>query len=213
MTRRSFLSKTKARAGYAALLVVSLVFLSSVGGTTVASGVIAPINGLASIPICAAPRTDKIVIAATSNAAGSRSVIYGSRDVVEFSIPDGGKSTAGSTHEIAFAPDGSTWVTQQAQARLVHMNSSGDMTFHDLPTGSGPHGIGFDPTGRLWITLEFANEIVRIGLDGEIVERYRIPLAGAGPHGLAVAPDGRVWWTGKQGGVVGFFIQRLVFFG
>lgn len=119
--------------------------------------------------------------------------------VVEFDIPD----KAGSTHEITVSPDGHMWVTQQKQDRLMRITLAGEMTFHDLPNGSGPHGIGFDAMGRLWITLEFANEIAQIGPNGGIVSRHPIPTINAGPHGLAVAKDGTVWWTGKEGGVVG----------
>lgn len=192
----------------ATVFVISLFLMSWVGGTTVTSAVFSPFDPLASIPICAAARIDAGAVVPISARTKSSGTIALSGGVFEFSIPSDGKSLAGSTHELAFAPDGSAWVTQQIQARLVQITSSREIKFHNLPAGSGPHGIGFDAAGRLWITMEFANEIAEIGPDGSILARHSIHLAGAGPHGLAVAPDGRVWWTGKDGGVVGYLNPR-----
>jgi virginiamycin B lyase len=138
-------------------------------------------------------------------APGGGGAIAGQDGIVEISLPLKG----GSTHELAFAPDGgAVWVTQQNQSALVRIAlPSRRVTTFPLPPGAGPHGIKFDAAGRLWITQEFANVLVALDVSGpvpRVLRVYDIPSPGAGPHGLDIGPDGAtVWWTGKEGGVIG----------
>jgi virginiamycin B lyase len=126
----------------------------------------------------------------------------------DYRIPNPPGVETGSTHELAFSPEGDVWVTQQKQGRLVRIRRSGKITALPLgEPGDGPHGIDIDRGGRLWLSLEFANRIVQADGEGTVLASYPIPVrAGrpaAGPHGLVVARDGSVWWAGKGGGVIG----------
>jgi len=131
-------------------------------------------------------------------ALGGDALAENASRLVELDIP--GKM--GSTHEISAGPQGNMWITQQKQARLVKVQANGKLKFFPLPENSGPHGLAFDSRGRLWVTLEYIDEIVQIGIDGEIISRFKVP-SGAGPHGLSIASDGIIWWTGKTGNVIG----------
>ena len=127
---------------------------------------------------------------------------------VEAKIPQGPGLPSGSTHEIAFAPNGDLWVTQQNQDRLVHRHRNGRFESFDMGQGNGPHGIGFDRAGTIWLTFEFSNKLAHIDTRGHVLATYPIPtdtVALAGPHGLTIARDGLIWWTGKEGGVIGRF--------
>jgi len=131
-----------------------------------------------------------------SSAAQSEGTVF------EIDLPD----KLGSTHEIAAGPDGSIWVSQMKQHKLVRISPDDDsVVFFDMPPGTGPHGLKFDHDGRLWLTFQLTDEIVEIGLDGGILARHKIPSPGAGPHGLGIGPDNAVWWTGKTGNMVGRF--------
>jgi virginiamycin B lyase len=134
----------------------------------------------------------------------------------EAKIPQGPDLPTGSTHEIAFAPNGDLWVTQQNQDRLVHRHPNGTFESFDMGQGNGPHGIGFDRAGTIWLTFEFSNKIVQVDTHGQVLAAYPIPtdtVALAGPHGLTIARDGLIWWTGKEGGVIGRFDPKAKKFG
>lgn len=121
----------------------------------------------------------------------------------------------GSTHEIAFDPNGGRdlWITGQNYDQVVRVSETGEMTFYPMPEGSGPHGIEFDADGRLWVSLEFSGHVVRLDEVGEIVETIDVGLAcptcpdgrlNPHPHGLGFGRDGRtIWFTGKATGTVG----------
>ena len=85
---------------------------------------------------------------------------------VEAKIPQPPGLPTGSTHEIAFGPNGDLWVTQQNQDRLVHRHRNGTFESFDMGQGNGPHGIDFDRAGTLWLTFEFSNKIVRVDTRG-----------------------------------------------
>ena len=129
-------------------------------------------------------------------------------EFAEYKIPAAPGEPTGSTHEIAFAPNGDIWVTQQNQSRLVHRRADGKIETFDMGDGNGPHGIGFDKAGTIWLTFEFSNKIVHVDARGHVLVAYPIPtdtVAHAGPHGLTIARNGMIWWTGKEGGVIGRF--------
>ena len=122
----------------------------------------------------------------------------------------------GSTHEIAFDPEGgrTLWITGQNYDQVVKVTESGAMTFHPMPHKSGPHGIEFDHERRLWVTLEFSGHIVRLDAEGKIDKtidvRLDCPTCPDGekinphPHGMWFGPDGKtIWFTGKATGTIG----------
>jgi len=150
-----------------------------------------------------------ISIAATAFATLALSASSGEPKFAEFSIANPPGYPHGSTHEFTFGKHGDLWITQQNQARLIHLRN-GKLTAFVLgkpgPQGPGPHGIEVDHDGNLWLTFQFTNRIVKVSPEGKILAEYPIPtktVANPGPHGLTVASDGDVWWTGKEGGVIG----------
>lgn len=124
---------------------------------------------------------------------------------------------AGSTHEITFNEKGgkTLWITGQNDDSVVQIDMKGNMTFYEMPEGSGPHGIEFDAAGQLWVTLEFHGKIVQFKVtNGKILKEkeYDVSLKcttcgtkeiNTHPHGLGIARDGTVWYTGKATGIVG----------
>lgn len=138
--------------------------------------------------------------------------------IVEFPISYPNKTSAGSTHEIAFHDD-ILWVTGQNHDQLVAIKPDGTKKFYNMPTGSGPHGIAFDQDGYLWVTLEFAGEVIRLDPqrpDYNSATRYDVKLycptcsnaipnpINTNPHGLTIGNDGQtVWYTGKATGTLG----------
>jgi len=149
-------------------------------------------------------------IAGTAFATLALAASSGEPKFAEFSIANPPGYPHGSTHEFAFGSNGDLWITQQNQARLIHVLLNGKMTAFALGKpgvhGPGPHGIDVDHDGNLWLTFQFINRIVKVSAQGKILAEYPIPrgtVANPGPHGLTVASDGDVWWTGKEGGVIG----------
>ncbi|HEX6098608.1 MAG TPA: hypothetical protein VF432_19990 [Thermoanaerobaculia bacterium] len=126
----------------------------------------------------------------------------------------------GSTHEIAFDPDGGRelWITGQNYDQVVKVTTGGATTFYPMPAGSGPHGIEFDAAGRLWVTLEFSGQIVRLDANGAIQQTIDVRLdcpscpngqkINTHPHGLWFGADGKtIWFTGKGTGTIGKVTQ------
>jgi virginiamycin B lyase len=125
----------------------------------------------------------------------------------------------GSTHEITFNQKGgdTLWVTGQNYDQVVEVTESGAMTFHPMPTKSGPHGIEFDADNRLWVTLEFSGQIVRLDARGKpdltLDVRLDCPTCPDGklnthPHGMGFGSDGKtIWFTGKSTGTIGKLTQ------
>ena len=126
----------------------------------------------------------------------------------------------GSTHEIAFNPNGgdALWITGQNYDQVVKVALDGSMTFYPMPSGSGPHGIEFDAANNLWVTLEFKGQIVRLDANGVIQQTIDVSLdcptcpngtkINTHPHGLWVDADGKtLWFTGKGTGTIGKVTQ------
>ncbi len=126
----------------------------------------------------------------------------------------------GSTHEITFNARGGNvlWITGQNYDQVVQVTESGAMTFHPMPTGSGPHGIEFDARGRLWVTFEFSGQIARLDAHGKPDLTLDVSLdcptcpdkqkINTHPHGMGFGSDGMtIWFTGKATGTVGRLTQ------
>ncbi|MFL6846353.1 MAG: hypothetical protein ACJ8ER_15920 [Allosphingosinicella sp.] len=120
----------------------------------------------------------------------------------------------GSTHEIAFAPDGAAWVSGQNYDSLARVPArDGEaVSFLALPEGAGPHGLAFDGRGRLWVTLEFLGKVRALDPNGRVLADIDVAMpcskmpggrTNTRPHGLAVGPDGSLWFTGKATGTLG----------
>lgn len=126
----------------------------------------------------------------------------------------GAEGHHGSTHELTFDPANPDhlWVTGQNDDALARVSLDGAISYHAVPTGSGPHGIVHDASGQLWATFEFGNAIARIAEDGTVAETIDVTIQcdgcptplGQHPHGLGVDPDGAtLWFTGKSTNTIG----------
>ncbi|MCC7118026.1 MAG: TIGR03663 family protein [Anaerolineales bacterium] len=112
---------------------------------------------------------------------------------------------------LAFASDGSFYVADSRNNRVVHLDSSGKLlrawgTFADgtnIPVGNGtfnePWGVAVGPDGSVYVTDVWNHRIEKFTAQGRFLKAWgyfgqgEAPDAFYGPRGLAVDSDGRVY--------------------
>jgi virginiamycin B lyase len=69
-----------------------------------------------------------------------------------------------------------------------------EVSYYELPSGSGPHDVAPAADGGIWYTAQRAGKLGRLDpASGQVDE---IPLGkGSRPHGVIVGPDGAPWIT------------------
>jgi DNA-binding beta-propeller fold protein YncE len=120
--------------------------------------------------------------------------LEGSDDLAVVDLLDGREpvryvDTAGSPHDILFAPDGRLWVTDWNGALHVFAGRRGRLV-ESIPLGVEAHHLDFTPDGRFgWITDHDAAEVFVLRVRTvRVVER--IPFPGE-PHHVTILPGGR----------------------
>lgn len=114
---------------------------------------------------------------------------------------------------IAFAPDGSLYVTDSRNNRVLHLNQEGTIlkewgTYADgvsILVGDGtfnePWGIAVGPDGSVYVTDTWNHRVEKFTADGRFLKAWGTfgqgeePTQFYGPRGLAVDSEGRVYVT------------------
>ncbi|HQV63685.1 MAG TPA: NHL repeat-containing protein, partial [Anaerolineales bacterium] len=112
---------------------------------------------------------------------------------------------------LAFAKDGSAYVADSRNHRIVHVDLEGNIlnqwgTFADgvsIPVGPGtfnePWGIAVGPDGSVYVTDTWNHRVQKFTANGKFVKEWGIfgqgetPDSFYGPRGLAVDAEGRVY--------------------
>ncbi|HEY6781285.1 MAG TPA: hypothetical protein VI111_10035 [Thermoleophilaceae bacterium] len=141
--------------------------------------------------------------------------------------PCSGSFTGTGPTDVAVAPDGSIWFTNQLKNEVGRLDTgAGTFTNYSLPAidpslgGGQARAISAAPDGTLWVVetgsfgLPNANALIRI-VPSQPAPTAKVWHLGAGKYPLAVAPDtqGNVWFSlstdtapgriGRLAGVVG----------
>ncbi|MBL8063129.1 MAG: TIGR03663 family protein [Anaerolineales bacterium] len=114
---------------------------------------------------------------------------------------------------LAFAPDGTVYVADSRNHRIVHLDLEGN-TLHawgsfadgvNTPVGPGtfnePWGIAVGPDGSVYVTDTWNHRIEKFRADGTFLKEWgtfgqgETPESFYGPRGLAVDAEGRVYVT------------------
>jgi virginiamycin B lyase len=109
-----------------------------------------------------------------------------------------------STHEMSFGPDGSLWITQQENDRVLYFSEpkTGSYRVLEQPKGSWPHSVVADCSGA-WVVWQQKDAIVHMNSRGLIDKTFRLPEA-PDPHGLTKDRKGRLWFASKVSSKVGW---------
>jgi len=106
---------------------------------------------------------------------------------------------------IAFAGDGTLWVTLFGKGQLAKVNPQTMKVVknYPLPGGNaGPHSVAIDAAGGVW-TNELKNDtVVRLDPVTEAMQIIRLPSPNNGVRHLAV-DSGRVWYVSSHNGKLG----------
>ncbi len=99
----------------------------------------------------------------------------------------------GHPSQMAFAADGTLWVTDYDANAIGRLTAPGIYTSFDVPTPKAGLGeIAPGPDGNLWFVENAASKIGRIAPDG-IIREFMLP-AQRYPIAIAAGPDGNVWF-------------------
>lgn len=121
--------------------------------------------------------------------------------------------TLNAPRAVAFAADGTFYVADSRNHRIVHLNMEGKIlqewgTFADgvsVPIGNGtmnePWGVAVGPDGSVYVTDTWNHRIEKFSSSGRFIKAWGIfgqgetPESFYGPRGLAVDAEGRVYVT------------------
>jgi sugar lactone lactonase YvrE len=116
-----------------------------------------------------------------------------------------------SPRQVAVAPDGSLYVANSANNRVVHFSADGQMlqawgSFADISKGAAPGGtfnqiwgIAVGPDGSVYVSDWWNHRIQKFTADGQFIKMWghlgdgTDPTTFYGPRGLAVDAKGRVY--------------------
>ncbi|MBI3150828.1 MAG: TIGR03663 family protein [Chloroflexi bacterium] len=121
--------------------------------------------------------------------------------------------TLNAPRSLAFAPDGTIYVADSRNHRILHLDLEGKVlhewgTFADgvgTPIGEGtfnePWGVAVGPDGSVYVTDTWNHRIEKFSATGRFIKTWGIfgqgetPESFYGPRGLAVDAEGRVYVT------------------
>lgn len=102
---------------------------------------------------------------------------------------------------ITVGSDGNIWFAD-VWSSYGRITPDGKMTRFPMPEASYPSGITTGPDGDLWIAAGSPYSkpfIARVGLDGSVVNLYRLSAQAGEPRGIVTGPDGAIWFTESAG--------------
>ena len=108
-------------------------------------------------------------------------------------------------NDVAIAPDGTIWVTDQARARVVGFNPDGTYKtlLHQGPVGSSqfalemPTSVAVDETGLIYVGELAGDAVTVFSEDNEVVRQYMVPDVS-----VVAARDGRVVAGSRAGFII-----------
>jgi DNA-binding beta-propeller fold protein YncE len=127
----------------------------------------------------------------------------GNIEAFEAGTPTAATGGLSSPHDVAVASDGTLWIADAGNDRLVHMTP--DLEVIDTVEGSayafnGPRYLDFDEAGRLYVADKYANQIKILAPDNTLLMTIGSGKAALGPgefdrpEGIAIRDDD-VWFS------------------
>ncbi len=112
--------------------------------------------------------------------------------IVPFPLP----ISASEPTEIATAPDGTLWFTEEGLNGIGRITPAGQVTeflsgFTNNSQGNDPYSITVGIDGNLWFTEPTNGKVGRITPTGQVTE-YTV---GGSPFEITAGPDGNLWFT------------------
>jgi virginiamycin B lyase len=108
---------------------------------------------------------------------------------------------------MAAAPDGSLWVTQYGNGKLVRVDPLARKVVKEyaLPAGQdgGPYAVTVDGTGAVWANEIRTDTVVRLDPKTDQLRVFQLPSKNAGIRKMIVDADGRLWYMGSHNGRLG----------
>lgn len=102
-------------------------------------------------------------------------------------------------NDLAFAPDGSVWVTYSDNSSIKHVNSDGDLLAEIKYSSLGISNIikvDFALDSSIWVLAtdqEYKSKIYHLNAKGEAITSFILPDRAAFAVGFATSPDGSIW--------------------
>jgi virginiamycin B lyase len=105
-------------------------------------------------------------------------------------------------HDVAPAPDGTVWYSDQAEGFLGLLDPKTGKTQNvRLGPGAAPHGVIIGPDGAPWVTEGGQNAIARVDPATHAVKLFPLPrqFADANLNTATFDKKGVLWFTGQSG--------------
>lgn len=112
-----------------------------------------------------------------------------------------------SPRRVATAPDGSLWVTQYGNGKLVQMDPAEEKVIkeYDLPAGpkGRPYAVSVDGGGIVWANEISVDTVVRLDPAQGDLKVVELPSEGVGIRKMIVDAEGSLWYMGSHNGRLG----------
>ncbi len=108
----------------------------------------------------------------------------------EYSIPPT-NGHAASPQEVAVAPDGSAWFTDQNNDEVAHITAGGTITEIPFSTNVKPLGITLGPDGNMWVAEQQGGHIAQVTATGTVTQ---FSISGCA-QSIVAGSDGALWFN------------------